>query len=128
MNIPQPIQEEQTKENGDEKNKEEDQPPITLHDFLMHSFETIFEQNYRLHAALNDSLEKRFKELKQELTQEIQLSTEEIKQGFLFYTRDIMQGINDANDDLKCYVSKRDWDSMIQDPCLKEQIVDHLSA
>ena len=82
---------------------------VTLQEFLLRSFETLFDQNYRLHAALNDNLEKRFKDVKET----IQHSEDHLKEGFLHYTRDIMQGIHEANEDLKCYVGKRDWDSII---------------
>ena len=98
-----------------EKDEGKEKKFVSLQDFLLQSFETIFEQNYRLHASLNDSLEKRFKDLKEELKQDIQKSTEEMKEGFLFYTRDIMTGISEANEDLKSYVSKRDWDSIVAD-------------
>jgi hypothetical protein len=99
----------------EEEKKTEEKKEITVQEFLVQSFETIFDQNYRLHASLNESLEKRFKELKEELKEDIQKSTQELKDGFLFYTRDIMSGIAEANEDIKAYCSKCDWDAIVRD-------------
>jgi len=102
--------------------EEKEKKEITVQEFLVQSFETIFDQNYRLHAALNDSLEKRFKTLKEELQQEIKKSTDELKEGFLFYTRDIMSGIAEANDDLKACCCKYDWDAIVRDSTALAQL------
>jgi len=66
---------------------------ITFPEFCEKSFECIFNQNVQLHSSLNDVLKERF----QKIEERLEALEENLKQGFLFYTREIMKGLDDAN-------------------------------
>ena len=73
---------------------------VSLQEFLNKSFECLFNQNVHLHRALAQVLQEEFKkqeERKAELEEKIDLLEKNIKEGFLHYTREIMKGLDDAN-------------------------------
>ena len=74
--------------------------PVSLQDFLNKIFECLFNQNVHLHRALAQVLQEEFKkqeDRKLELEEKIDLLEKNIKEGFLHYTREIMKGLDDAN-------------------------------
>jgi hypothetical protein len=90
----------------DEKTKtvetkvDEETKPVSLQEFLNKSFECLFNQNVHLHRALAQVLQDEFKkqeDRKLELEEKIDLLEKNIKEGFLHYTREIMKGLDDAN-------------------------------
>ena len=79
---------------------EEETKTVSLQEFLNKSFECLFNQNVHLHRALAQVLQDEFKkqeERKMELEEKIDLMEKNIKEGFLHYTREIMKGLDDAN-------------------------------
>jgi hypothetical protein len=73
---------------------------ITFPEFCEKSFECIFNQNVHLHTSLAEVLKLQFKTQEDktaELISRIDTFEENIKQAFLFYTREIMKGLDDAN-------------------------------
>ena len=79
---------------------EEETKTVSLQEFLNKSFECLFNQNVHLHRALAQVLQEEFKkqeERKAELEEKIDLLEKNIKEGFLHYTREIMKGLDDAN-------------------------------
>ena len=73
---------------------------VSIQEFLNKSFECLFNQNVHLHRALAQVLQEEFKkqeERKAELEEKIDLLEKNIKEGFLHYTREIMKGLDDAN-------------------------------
>ena len=79
---------------------EEEAPPVSLQEFLNKSFECLFNQNVHLHRALAQVLQEEFnkqEDRKLELEEKIDALEKNIKEGFLHYTREIMKGLDDAN-------------------------------
>ena len=73
---------------------------VSLQDFLNKSFECLFNQNVHLHRALAQVLQEEFKkqeERKAELEEKMTLLEKNINEGFLHYKREIMKGLDDAN-------------------------------
>ncbi len=74
--------------------------PVSLQEFLNKSFECLFNQNVHLHRALAQVLQEEFKkqeDRKLELEEKIDALEKNLKEGFLYYTREIMKGLDDAN-------------------------------
>ena len=89
----------ETKEELQVESEKETQP-VSLQEFLNKSFECLFNQNVHLHRALAQVLQEEFKkqeERKLELEEKIDALEKNIKEGFLHYTREIMKGLDDAN-------------------------------
>ena len=79
---------------------EEETKPVSLQEFLNKSFECLFNQNVHLHRALAQVLQDEFKkqeDRKLELEEKIDALEKNLKEGFLYYTREIMKGLDDAN-------------------------------
>ena len=79
---------------------EEETKTVSLQEFLNKSFECLFNQNVHLHRALAQVLQEEFKkqeDRKLELEEKIDALEKNIKEGFLHYTREIMKGLDDAN-------------------------------
>ena len=79
---------------------EEETKPVSLQEFLNKSFECLFNQNVHLHRALAQVLQEEFKkqeDRKLELEEKIDVLEKNLKEGFLYYTREIMKGLDDAN-------------------------------
>ena len=73
---------------------------LTFPEFCEKSFECIFNQNVHLHTSLAEVLKVQFKSQEDKLAEQIaRMDTFEknIKQAFLHYTREIMKGLDDAN-------------------------------
>lgn len=73
---------------------------LTFPEFCEKSFECIFNQNLQLHTSLAEVLKVQFKtqeDKSAELVARLDTFEENIKQAFLFYTREIMKGLDDAN-------------------------------
>ena len=73
---------------------------LTFPEFCEKSFECIFNQNVHLHTSLAEVLKVQFKSQEDKLAEQIaRMDTleETIKQAFLHYTREIMKGLDDAN-------------------------------
>ena len=73
---------------------------LTFPEFCEKSFECIFNQNVHLHTSLAEVLKVQFKSQEDKLAEQIaRMDTfeENIKQAFLHYTREIMKGLDDAN-------------------------------
>ena len=73
---------------------------ISLQEFLNKSFECLFNQNVHLHRALAQVLQEEFKkqeDRKLELEEKIDVLEKNLNEGFLYYTREIMKGLDDAN-------------------------------
>ena len=89
----------ETKVEEEEKQQEETKP-VSLQEFLNKSFECLFNQNVHLHRALAQVLQDEFKkqeDRKLELEEKIDALEKNLKEGFLYYTREIMKGLDDAN-------------------------------
>ena len=83
-----------------EAKSEEETKPVSLQEFLNKSFECLFNQNVHLHRALAQVLQEEFKkqeDRKLELEEKIDALEKNLKEGFLYYTREIMKGLDDAN-------------------------------
>ena len=79
---------------------DEETKPVSLQEFLNKSFECLFNQNVHLHRALAQVLQEEFKkqeDRKLELEEKIDALEKNLKEGFLYYTREIMKGLDDAN-------------------------------
>ena len=79
---------------------EEETKTVSLQDFLNKSFECLFNQNVHLHRALAQVLQEEFKnqeERKTELETKMEELEKNIREGYLHYTREIMKGLDDAN-------------------------------
>ena len=79
---------------------EEETKTVSLQEFLNKSFECLFNQNVHLHRALAQVLQEEFKkqeDRKAELEEKIDTLEKNLKEGFLHYTREIMKGLDDAN-------------------------------
>ena len=79
---------------------EEETKTVSLQEFLNKSFECLFNQNVHLHRALAQVLQEEFKkqeDRKLELEEKIDVLEKNLKEGFLYYTREIMKGLDDAN-------------------------------
>lgn len=77
-----------------QEEKKEERPPVPFPEFVSRSFECLFNQNFELHSSLNSILQEKFKKIDERL----QLLEDNLKEGFLFYTREIMKGLDDANE------------------------------
>jgi len=89
----------ETKEELQVESEKETQP-VSLQEFLNKSFECLFNQNVHLHRALAQVLQEEFKkqeDRKLELEEKIDVLEKNIKEGVLHYTREIMKGLDDAN-------------------------------
>ena len=94
------LHEEKTVETKEELEPEKETQPVSLQEFLNKSFECLFNQNVHLHRALAQVLQEEFKkqeDRKLELEEKIDALEKNIKEGFLHYTREIMKGLDDAN-------------------------------
>ena len=83
-----------------EVEEKEETKPVSLQEFLNKSFECLFNQNVRLNRALAQVLQEEFKkqeDRKLELEEKIDALEKNLKEGFLHYTREIMKGLDDAN-------------------------------
>ena len=92
--------EAKTVESKVEVEHEEETKPVSLQEFLNKSFECLFNQNVHLHRALAQVLQEEFKkqeDRKLELEEKIDALEKNLKEGFLYYTREIMKGLDDAN-------------------------------
>ena len=79
---------------------QEETKTVSLQDFLNKSFECLFNQNVHLHRALAQVLQEEFKkqeERKTDLETKMEELEKNIKEGYLHYTREIMKGLDDAN-------------------------------
>ena len=84
----------------DKVEAEEETKPVSLQEFLNKSFECLFNQNVHLHRALAQVLQDEFKkqeDRKLELEEKMDALEKNLKEGFLHYTREIMKGLDDAN-------------------------------
>ena len=84
----------------EEEQQAEETKPVNLQEFLNKSFECLFNQNVHLHRALAQVLQEEFKkqeDRKLELEEKIDALEKNLKEGFLYYTREIMKGLDDAN-------------------------------
>ena len=91
---------EETKTVETKVEEESDTKPVSLQEFLNKSFECLFNQNVHLHRALAQVLQDEFKkqeDRKLELEEKIDALEKNLKEGFLYYTREIMKGLDDAN-------------------------------
>ena len=82
------------------KTVEAETKPVSLQEFLNKSFECLFNQNVHLHRALAQVLQDEFKkqeDRKLELEEKMDALEKNLKEGFLHYTREIMKGLDDAN-------------------------------
>ena len=80
--------------------EESETKAVSLQEFLNKSFECLFNQNVHLHRALAQVLQEEFKkqeDRKLELEEKIDVLEKNLKEGFLYYTREIMKGLDDAN-------------------------------
>ena len=80
--------------------KEDETKTVSIPEFLNKSFECLFNQNVHLHRALAQVLQEEFKkqeERKLELEEKMDALEKSLKEGFLHYTREIMKGLDDAN-------------------------------
>ena len=97
------IDEETKTVDAEVETKQEDKKethPVSLQEFLNKSFECLFNQNVHLHRALAQVLQEEFKkqeDRKAELEEKIDTLEKNLKEGFLHYTREIMKGLDDAN-------------------------------
>ena len=96
------LHEEKTVETKEELEveSEKETQPVSLQEFLNKSFECLFNQNVHLHRALAQVLQEEFKkqeDRKAELEEKIDTLEKNLKEGFLHYTREIMKGLDDAN-------------------------------
>ena len=80
---------EEQKENFEKKE-------MTFPEFLSKSFECLFEQNRMLHLGLKETLDKKFEKLEKRV-EELESN---LKEGFLFHHRDILQGLKQSNEEL----------------------------
>ena len=79
---------------------EDETKTVSMPEFLNKSFECLFNQNVHLHRALAQVLQEEFKkqeERKLELEEKMDALEKSLKEGFLHYTREIMKGLDDAN-------------------------------
>jgi hypothetical protein len=79
---------------------EDETKTVSMPEFLNKSFECLFNQNVHLHRALAQVLQEEFKkqeERKIELEEKMDALEKNLKEGFLYYTREIMKGLDDAN-------------------------------
>ena len=79
---------------------EEETKTVSLQEFLNKSFECLFNQNVHLHRVLAQVLQDEFKkqeDRKLDLEEKLDLLEKNLKEGFLHYTREIMKGLDDAN-------------------------------
>jgi len=81
--------EQKTSENVEKKE-------MTFPEFLSKSFECLFEQNRMLHLGLKESLDKKFETLEKRV-EELESN---LKEGFLFHHRDILEGLKQSNEEL----------------------------
>jgi hypothetical protein len=93
-------EETKTVETESKVDEESETKPVSLQEFLNKSFECLFNQNVHLHRALAQVLQDEFKkqeDRKLELEEKIDALEKNLKEGFLYYTREIMKGLDDAN-------------------------------
>ena len=79
---------------------QEETKTVSLQDFLNKSFECLCNQNVHLHRALAQVLQEEFKkqeERKTDLETKMEELEKNIREGYLHYTREIMKGLDDAN-------------------------------
>jgi hypothetical protein len=69
---------------------------MTFSEFLSKSFECLFEQNRMLHLGLKETLAKQFEKLEKRV-EELESN---LKEGFLFYHRDILQGLKQSSEEI----------------------------
>ena len=97
------IDEETKTVDAEVETKEENEKethPVSLQEFLNKSFECLFNQNVHLHRALAQVLQEEFKKQEErilELEEKMDALEMSLKEGFLHYTREIMKGLDDAN-------------------------------
>ena len=91
---------EETKTVETKVEEESEIKPVSLQEFLNKSFECLFNQNVHLYRALAQVLQEEFKkqeDRKLELEEKIDALEKNLKEGFLYYTREIMKELDDAN-------------------------------
>ena len=74
--------------------------PVSFPQFCEKSFECLFNQNLHLHTSLAECLKlqsKTHSDKIAEFTIRLDAFEENMKQAFLHYTREIMRGLDDAN-------------------------------
>ena len=74
--------------------------PVSFPQFCEKSFECLFNQNLHLHTSLAECLKlqsKTHSDKIAEFTTRLDSFEENMKQAFLHYTREIMKGLDDAN-------------------------------
>jgi hypothetical protein len=69
---------------------------MTFLEFLSKSFECLFEQNWMLHLGLKETPDKKIENLKKRV-EELESN---LKEGFLFYHRDILHGLKQSREEL----------------------------
>ena len=82
-------QKEETKETSEKKE-------ITFPEFLSKRFECLFERNRMLHLGLKETLDKKFETLEKRV-EELESN---LKEGFLYHHRDILEGLKQSNEEL----------------------------
>ena len=73
---------------------------VSFPEFVYKSFECLFNQNKVLHEALHAYLEKQIKEHNEKMELKFENLQQELHQQYLTYTRDILDGLQEANEDL----------------------------
>ena len=86
---------EETKDESKSETKE-----VSFPKFVYKSFECLFNQNKVLHEALHAYLEKQIKEHNEKMQLKFENLQQELHQQYLTYTRDILDGLQEANEDL----------------------------
>ena len=86
---------EETKDESKSETKE-----VSFPEFVYKSFECLFNQNKVLHEALHAYLEKQNKEHNEKMELKFENLQQELHQQYLTYTRDILDGLQEANEDL----------------------------
>ena len=84
-----------------EEQKEETKEPfekneMTFPEFLSKMFQCLFEQNRMLHLGLKETLDKKFETLEKRV-EELESN---LKEGFLYHHRDILEGLKQSNEEL----------------------------
>ena len=79
------------------KTTEEEPKTVSLPDFLNKSFECLFNQNVHLHRGLAQVLQEEFKKQEErqlQLEERMDALEKNLKEGFLHYTREIINGLD----------------------------------
>ena len=79
---------------------QEHEQSLTFPEFMYKSFDYLFQQNLTLHQSLHEFLQESSIKKIDVLTARIEELENNLKNAFLFYTQNIMQGLNEANTEL----------------------------